>query len=47
MRKRRSHMLEQKSPNLEEVRDAIDDIVHEDDRARDVIARLRNLLKER
>jgi signal transduction histidine kinase len=40
------HLLARKSPDLEEVRDAISDIVHEDDRARDVIARLRNLLRK-
>jgi signal transduction histidine kinase len=40
------HLLAQKSPNLEEVRDAIGDIVHEDNRAGDVIARVRNLLKK-
>ncbi|MGA9894724.1 MAG: ATP-binding protein [Xanthobacteraceae bacterium] len=40
------HLLGQSSPNLEEVRDAIDDIVHEDNRAGDVIVRLRNLLKK-
>jgi signal transduction histidine kinase len=40
------HLLAQKSPDLEEVRDAIDDIVHEDNRAGDVIARVRNLLKK-
>ena len=40
------YLLAQKSPNLEEVRDAIDDIVHENNRAGDVIARVRNLLKK-
>jgi signal transduction histidine kinase len=40
------HLLAQKSPNLEEVRDAINDIVHEDNRAGDVISRVRNLLRK-
>ena len=40
------HLLAQKSPDLDEVRDAINDIVHEDNRAGDVIARLRNLLRK-
>jgi signal transduction histidine kinase len=40
------HLLAQKSPDLEEVRDAINDIVHEDNRAGDVIARVRNLLRK-
>jgi signal transduction histidine kinase len=40
------HLLARESPNLVEVRDAINDIVHEDNRAGDVIARLRNLLKK-
>jgi signal transduction histidine kinase len=40
------HLLAQKSPDLAEVRDAVNDIVHEDNRAGDVIARLRNLLKK-
>jgi signal transduction histidine kinase len=40
------HLLEQKSPDLAEVRDAINDIVHEDNRAGDVIGRLRNLLRK-
>jgi len=40
------HLLALKSPDLEEVRDAINDIVHEDNRAGDVIARLRTLLKK-
>ena len=39
--------MREKSPDLEEVRDAINDIVHEDNRAGDVIARVRNLLPER
>ncbi len=41
------HLLAQKSPDLDEIREAINDIVHEDDRAGDVIGRLRNLLKKR
>ena len=40
------HLLEQKSPDLTEVRDAINDIVHEENRAGDVIVRLRNLLRK-
>jgi signal transduction histidine kinase len=40
------HLLALKAPDLEEVRDAITDIVHEDNRAGDVIARLRTLLKK-
>src|SRR5215469_10529093 len=40
------HLLTQKSPNLIEARDAISDIVHENNRATDVIVRLRNLLKK-
>jgi signal transduction histidine kinase len=40
------HILAQKSPNLAEVRDAIDDIVQDDTRAGAVIERLRNLLKK-
>jgi signal transduction histidine kinase/ABC-type uncharacterized transport system substrate-binding protein len=40
------HLLEEKSPNLLEVRDAISDIVHEDNRAGEVIERLRALLKK-
>ena len=40
------HLLAQTSPDLEEVRDAINDIVHEDNRAGDVIARVRNLLRK-
>jgi signal transduction histidine kinase len=40
------HLLEQKSPDLTEVRDAISDIVHEENRAGDVIVRLRNLLRK-
>jgi signal transduction histidine kinase len=40
------HLLEVESPDLAEVREAIDDIVHEDNRAGEVIARLRNLLRK-
>ena len=40
------HLLEQKSPDLAEIREAINDIVHEDNRAGDVITRLRSLLKK-
>ena len=38
-------MLAQKSPNLEEIRDALKDIVDDDNRAGEVIDRLRHLLK--
>ena len=40
------HLLAQKSPDLAEIRDALQDIVHEDNRAGEVIHRLRNLLKK-
>ncbi|MBR1211225.1 ABC transporter substrate binding protein [Bradyrhizobium sp. JYMT SZCCT0180] len=40
------HLLGQKSPDLEEIRDALQDIVHEDNRASEVIQRLRQLLKK-
>jgi len=40
------HLLAQKSPDLVEVRDALEDIVHEDNRAGEVIHRLRDLLKK-
>ena len=40
------HLLERESPDLAEVREAIDDIVHDDNRAGEVIARLRKLLKK-
>ena len=40
------HLLAQKSPDLEEIRDALQDIVHEDNRAGEVINRLRRLLKK-
>ena len=41
------HLLAQKSPDLAEVRDAVRDIVQEDNRAGEVIQRLRNLLQKR
>ena len=40
------HMIQERSPNLEEIRDAIADIVHEDNRAAEVIERLRGLLRK-
>ncbi|MET3838721.1 ABC transporter substrate binding protein [Bradyrhizobium sp. OAE829] len=40
------HLLGQKSPDLKEIRDALHDIVHEDNRAGAVIQRLRHLLKK-
>jgi len=40
------HLLAQKSPDLAEIRDALQEIVHEDDRAGEVIHRLRSLLKK-
>ena len=40
------HLLAQTSPDLVEVRDALQDIVHEDNRAGEVIHRLRSLLKK-
>jgi C4-dicarboxylate-specific signal transduction histidine kinase len=40
------YLLEQSSPDLSEVRDALKDIVHEDNRAGEVIHRLRSLLKK-
>jgi signal transduction histidine kinase len=40
------HLLRQKSPDLEEIRDALEEIVHEDNRAGEVIHRLRYLLKK-
>src|SRR5258708_7533289 len=40
------HLLGQHSPDLAEVRDVLEDIVHEDNRAGEVIQRLRNLLKK-
>jgi C4-dicarboxylate-specific signal transduction histidine kinase len=39
-------LLAEKSPDLVEVRDALQDIVHEDNRAGEVVLRLRNLLKK-
>jgi PAS domain S-box-containing protein len=39
-------LLEQESPNLAEIRDALQDIVQEDNRAGEVVLRLRNLLKK-
>ena len=39
-------MLAQKSPDLEEIRDALQEIVDEDNRAGEVINRLRRLLKK-
>ncbi len=40
------HLLEKKSPDLEEIREALEEIVHEDNRAGEVIHRLRHLLKK-
>ena len=40
------HLLARNSPDLVEVRDALRDIVHEDNRAGEVIHRLRSLLKK-
>ena len=40
------YFLEQESPNLAEIRDALQDIVQEDDRAGEVVHRLRNLLRK-
>ena len=40
------HLLAQKSPDLEEIRDALQDIVDEDNRAGEVVNRLRRLLKK-
>src|SRR6478752_7641957 len=40
------HLLAQKSPDLMEVRDAIRDIVQDNDRASEVIQRLRKLLRK-
>jgi signal transduction histidine kinase/ABC-type uncharacterized transport system substrate-binding protein len=40
------HLLAEKSPDLAEIRDALQDIVHEDNRAGEVIHRLRNLLRK-
>jgi len=40
------YLLAQKSPDLDEIRDALHEIVHEDNRAGEVIERLRRLLKK-
>jgi C4-dicarboxylate-specific signal transduction histidine kinase/ABC-type uncharacterized transport system substrate-binding protein len=40
------HLLAQASPDIAEVRDALRDIVHEDNRAGEVVHRLRNLLRK-
>jgi len=40
------HLLAQNKPDLGEIRDALNDIVHEENRADEVIHRLRNLLKK-
>jgi len=40
------HLLRQNSPDLAEIRDALEDIVHEDNRAGEVIHRLHGLLKK-
>ena len=40
------YLLEQEQPNLAEIRDALQDIVQEDNRAGEVVHRLRNLLKK-
>jgi len=40
------HLLAEKSPDLAEVRDVLKDIVQEDNRAGEVIQRLRNLLRK-
>jgi C4-dicarboxylate-specific signal transduction histidine kinase len=40
------HLLAQKSPDLVEVRDALEEIVNEDNRAGEIIHRLRDLLKK-
>ena len=40
------HLLAQESPDLVEIRDALEEIVHEDNRAGEVIHRLRSLLKK-
>src|SRR5882757_5203729 len=40
------HLLAQKSPDLGEIRDALQEIVQEDNRAGEVIQRLRHLLKK-
>ncbi|MFL5236161.1 MAG: ABC transporter substrate binding protein [Rhizomicrobium sp.] len=40
------HLMAQKAPDLAEVRDALEEIVHEDNRAGEVIQRLRSLLRK-
>jgi signal transduction histidine kinase/ABC-type uncharacterized transport system substrate-binding protein len=40
------HLLAQETPDLVEIREALEDIVHEDNRAGEVIHRLRGLLKK-
>jgi PAS domain S-box-containing protein len=40
------HMMGEASPNVAEIRDALADIIHEDNRAGEVIERLRALLKK-
>jgi C4-dicarboxylate-specific signal transduction histidine kinase/ABC-type uncharacterized transport system substrate-binding protein len=40
------HLLAQEAPDLVEIRDALEEIVHEDNRAGEVIHRLRRLLKK-
>ncbi len=40
------HLLRQNAPDLAEIRGALEDIVHEDNRAGEVIHRLRSLLKK-
>ncbi|WP_314946377.1 ATP-binding protein [Bradyrhizobium cosmicum] len=40
------YLLKQDSPNFTEIHDALQDIVHEDNRASEVIQRLRSLLKK-
>jgi PAS domain S-box-containing protein len=40
------YLLDQETPNLAEIRDALQDIVREDDRAGEVVHRLRSLLKK-
>jgi signal transduction histidine kinase len=40
------HLLAQKSPDLEEIRDALQDIIDDDNRAGEVVNRLRRLLKK-
>lgn len=40
------YLLDQETPNLAEIRDALQDIVREDDRAGEVVHRLRRLLKK-